>query len=317
MRVLSPSELPCTLHRGHVVTIGSFDGLHVAHQALLREMVARSRRMGIPSVVVTFRVPPKYFIRREPPRLLTTWEERLPLYRKLRVQEILLLDFDEALMDTPADVFLHQFLVQGLQARWVVIGFNHRFGRNREGGPEFLARYVEPFQFGLTLLPPLKVDGLVVSSSVIRKLVQEGAVDRAARLLGYFYTIHGRVYADRGLGQKTLVPTANIAPPPEKLLPASGVYAVFLRVGRTRYPAVANLGVSPTLQERQQPVLEVHVPHQQVNLVGRKVAVEFVARLRGEQRFPDVDSLRKQIQKDIEQALHLLKEVRGPSSVVQ
>ena len=309
MRILKPSDLPCSEHSGHVVTIGSFDGLHVAHQAILREMQALSRRLGVPSVVVTFRVPPKYFIRKEPPQLLTTWEERVPLYRRFRVQEVLLLDFDEALMDTPADVFLHQFLVQGLRARWVVIGFNHRFGRNREGGPEFLARYVEPFDFGLTLLPPLKVDGLVVSSSVIRKLLRRGEVARAARLLGYFYTVEGRVYADRGLGHRALVPTANLAVPPEKLLPAPGVYAVFLQVGRRRYPAVANLGVSPTVQERSRPVLEVHVPGHSLQLEGRRVRVAFVERLREEQRFPSLEALRKQIQEDTQRALAILQRV--------
>ncbi len=309
MRILKPSDLPCSEHPGHVVTIGSFDGLHVAHQAILREMQALSRRLGVPSVVVTFRVPPKYFIRKETPQLLTTWEERVPLYRRFRVQEVLLLDFDEALMDTPADVFLHQSLVQGLRARWVVIGFNHRFGRNREGGPEFLARYVEPFDFGLTLLPPLKVDGLVVSSSVIRKLLRRGEVARAARLLGYFYTVEGRVYADRGLGHRALVPTANLAVPPEKLLPAPGVYAVFLQVGRRRYPAVANLGVSPTVQERSRPVLEVHVPGHSLQLEGRRVRVAFVERLREEQRFPSLEALRKQIQEDTQRALAILQRV--------
>ncbi len=313
MRVLSLTDLPCADHPGHVVTIGSFDGIHVAHQAILRELRSLARRLGVPSAVVTFRVPPKYFIRKEPPALLTTWEERVPLYRRFGVHEVLLLDFDDALMDTPADVFLHRFLVQGLRARWVVIGFNHRFGRNREGGPEFLARYVEPFNFGLTLLPPLTVDGLVVSSSMIRKLLREGQVARAARLLGYFYTVRGRVYADRGLGARTLVPTANVRVPPEKLLPAPGVYAVFLRVGRQRYPAVANLGTSPTVQERSHPVLEVHVPGHHLPLVRRTVEVAFVERLRGERRFPDLRALREQIQRDIETALTLLAGVQDPA----
>ncbi len=312
MRVLRTADLPCRAHPGHVVTIGSFDGLHVAHQAILREMKALARRLGLPPVVVTFRIPPKYFIRKEPPELLTTWEERVPLYRRFGVQEVLLLDFDDALMDTPADVFLHQFLVQGLRTRWVVIGFNHRFGRNREGGPEFLARYVEPFNFGLTLLPPLQVDGLVVSSSVIRKLLRQGQVAQAARLLGYPYTVRGRVYADRGLGSEALVPTANVAVPPEKLLPAPGVYAVYLKVGRNRYPAVANLGTSPTVKERSQPVLEVHVPGQSLRLVRRLVEVAFVQRIRDEQRFPSLAALREQIQRDIEVALQTLARAKVP-----
>ncbi len=312
MRVLRLSDLPCADHAGHVVTIGSFDGLHIAHQAILREVQRVSRRLGIPSVVVTFRIPPKFLIRRQPPQLLTTWEERVPLYRRLRVREVLLLDFDEALRDTSAEAFLRRVIVEGLRARWVVIGFNHRFGRGREGGPEFLARRVEPFNFGLTVLPPLRVDGLVVSSSTIRDLLRQGRVAQARRLLGYAYRVRGRVYADRGLGRRVLVPTANVDVPPEKLLPAPGVYAVFLRVGRRPYPAVANLGVSPTVEERPRPVLEVHVPGEHLRLEGHAVEVVFVDRIRGERRFPTLQDLKEQIRRDVQEALERLQTVEVP-----
>lgn len=299
MKVYRTFAHPCR-HEGHITTVGGFDGVHKGHQRILQEMTRLKEELQLPTLVVTFEVPPKFRIENRPPELLTTVDEKLELLETAGVDEVVLLAFDDRIRNTPAAEFLEHYLLRELRSRWIVLGYNHRFGKGREGSPAFLAERVETLGFGLTLIPPWTHKGIPASSSNIRRLLKAGQVTDAAALLGRPYTVRGKVVRGRDLGKRLGFPTANLDVPPEKLLPADGVYAVRVRWQNHPYWGAANLGVAPTTGPNQPRRLEVHLlnfDHQ--SLYNETLEVEFLRFLRHEQRFESLDALKAQIQQDL------------------
>ncbi len=307
MKVFRDFRHPCH-HSGHITTVGGFDGVHIGHQRILQEMAHLKGALGVPTLVVTFEVPPKFIIEERTPNLLTTVNEKLALLEASGVDEVVLLEFNEALRNTTASEFLERILLEELRSQWIVLGFNHRFGKGREGTPAFLAERVETLGFGLTLIPPLKYKGIPASSSNIRRLLKEGKVEDAAALLGRPYAVSGTVVEGRKAGKLLGFPTANLQVPPEKLLPADGVYAVRVRWQGRSFWGAANLGTAPTFGPDHPRQLEVHIlnfNHQ--SLYGQEIEVEFLRFIRKEQRFESVEALRAQIERDLAAVRDLAK----------
>ena len=301
MKVYNTLSIPCS-HSGHIVTVGGFDGVHLGHQSILKEMVRISKVTRIPSLVITFLHPPKFMLEGiTPPELLTLPQEKEEILKKFDIDEVVVLKFDETLRETTARDFLEKELIQKIKARWFVLGFNHAFGKGREGTQEFLAKHLPDFGYGLTIVPPVVHNNIPASSSNIRKLLREGDLETASKLLGYPYTVTGEVVAGAGLGKGIGFPTINIDVHPFKVLPSNGVYAVEVFLRDVKYIGAANIGVAPTLQKRSELVLEVHLlnfDHKQT--YGEKVKVRFIRRIRPEIRFKSSDELRSQIFRDIE-----------------
>lgn len=298
------------------VTIGGFDGVHRGHQALIRHTVDAAHQAGLLAVVVTFQPAPAVFFRRRPPRYLTPLREKLPLLEALDVDVALVLSFDEQLARTPARVFVEALRRHlGMQALTVGAGF--ALGHQRQGTTERLQAWAAEMGYRFEVFPPVTEDGQRISASRIRALLDEGRVEEAARLLGRWYTLAGRVRAGEGRGSGVGFPTANILPPEDKWLPALGVYAGWaLWEGRDAWhPAVANFGRRPTFGELPTPLLEVHLLNFQGDLYERNLTFAFVRRLRGEKRFPSVEALRAQIDRDIQQAQEVLEHAGHPTRV--
>ncbi len=294
-----------------VIAIGTMDGIHRGHAAILKNAVkiARSRRME--PMALTFRFPPRHFFRPElRPFLLTTPEEKKMLSGELGVRRVVALDFNARLARMSARQFFDQVLVKKFKAGAVVAGYNFGFGRKREGTPDALAQMAGESGVALRIVPEVRLGNLPISSGRIRKLLAQGDVTHAARLLGHPYGVIGKVARGAGRGRTLGFPTANIQMDPEKILPP-GVFAARCSVlGNTarRYKAVCNVGSRPTFYRGKSAVsLEVHLLGFKGNLYGRKLRVEFVKRLRSERRFAGPVPLRRQLESDRKRALQVLK----------
>jgi riboflavin kinase / FMN adenylyltransferase len=282
-----------------VVTIGNFDGVHLGHRAILERVRQRARELAGEAVAVTFNPHPVKVLRPEVNLpLLTTQDQKLALLADSGLDAVVVLPFTREFAALPAREFVRQYFIERLRAREVVVGHDYCFGRGREGNIELLQHMGTIHGFTVQVVWAVQVQGAVVSSSLIRAMLRLGKVTEAGRLLGRSYGVTGRVVQGKGRGAKLLgVPTANILTPNE-LLPASGIYAVWVRHGEAILPGVANIGTCPTFNNTELS-LEVHLLEFSGDLYGELLGVQFVARLREEQRFPSLEALAAQIQADI------------------
>lgn len=297
---------------GSVVSVGVFDGVHLGHQEILRRNVAAARALGARPTVVTFRQHPKSVLLGRAPRTLTSLEHRLELFRRAGVEHTVALTFDDELRSIPAAEFAHRFLAGALRARRLVLGFDSKFGRGREGTPEFVAA----LGLAVDVVGQVVVGGRPVSSTAIREAVELGDLEGAAAMLGRPVAVYGAVVEGDRLGRQLGFPTANLDLHHE-LHPPTGVYAVRARVVRYGDAAetgptlagVANIGFRPTLAGRvpETPRIEVHLLDFAGDLYGRHVEVAFVARLREERRFDGLPALQAQIAADVDAARKILQ----------
>jgi len=294
-----PSVLPD--RRPSAVALGVFDGVHLGHRAILGAAVADARASATPALACTFEPHPMEILQPErAPLPITTLDERLTLIAECGVDEAVVLTFTQALAAVEPEAFVKDVLVDRLQARQVVVGYNHRFGRGARGDTALLRELGARHGFGVDVVPPLTVDGVPVSSTAIRAALGRGELDAAARMLGRPYTLPGNVVAGAGRGRTLGFPTANIAPD-RPVLVAPGVYACTIQVGAQQQRAVVNIGVRPTFGEATLAV-EAYVLDFSGDLYGQTVRLVFVSRVREERRFPTVDALRAQIADDVETA---------------
>ena len=285
-------------HRGAVVTIGNYDGVHRGHQHMLATVTGRARELGLPATVVTFEPTPREYFEGDaaPARLMRLREklEALPLYG---VDRVVVLRFDSRMQAMGADEFVERLLVRGLGARHVVVGHDFHYARRREGNIDTLRAAGERHGYAVEEVGRFLVDGERVSSSLVREALGRGDLARAGMLLGRPYRMAGRVRRGQQLGRRLGYPTANLALH-RKVVPLWGVFAVRVSgAGLVDHPAVASLGTRPTI-DGTEPLLEVHVFDFDGDLYGRYLDVDFVRRLRDERRFESLDALVEQMHVD-------------------
>lgn len=289
-----------------VVAIGTFDGVHLGHQHLLHAVAERARDLGATPVVLTFQPRPAEVLRPDlPPRYLTSLADRVRFLREAGAAKVVVVPFTRELSQTSAADFARA-LADRLHMRVLLGGPDLALGRGREGTPEVLSRLGQQLGFTVEVVPGLTVAGEDVRSSVIHRLLQEGNVEQARSLLGRPFAVSGPVVHGEGRGQTIGVPTANVAVSEGMTLPANGVYAVRAEVNGRRYGGAANLGIRPTF-DGQTRSLEVHLFDFSGDVYGQPMRVEFISRLRPEQRFASVGELVQQIQTDLRQARAILE----------
>ena len=271
-----------------IIALGFFDGVHLGHRRLLARARALADANGAAACAFTFdRSPGKG-------DLLTTLDDRVRLLRTLgRMDEVLVLPFDAALMRTPWDVFAERLRTER-GAVGLVCGWDYRFGANAAGTAELLATYCAEHGLLCEIVPPVELDGRVVSSSLLKTLVADGDMAQAARYYGHPHTLTGTVVTGRGLGHRLGFPTANLLPPPELLLPKNGVYAVRGTVNGTTRTGVCNVGRRPTVGGDRLTV-ETWLADYDGDLYGAALTVDFYACLRPERKFESLDALREEI----------------------
>jgi riboflavin kinase/FMN adenylyltransferase len=305
--------LPAQLQgKESVLTVGSFDGIHIGHQALIGQLVARARRQGRLAGLITFDPHPAAVLYPERPlHILTTAEEKVSLVASSGLDVIGILTFTPQLAITPPRTFVQRLCEQmGMRDLWV--GPDFALGRNREGDLDVLRRLGRELGFSVHDIPyvtggsqDVLHEGERVSSSHIRALLQEGRVAQAARLLGRHYGLSGQVMHGAQRGRNLGYPTANLGVRPERVIPADGVYATYVRLGSDWHPSVTNVGVRPSFDHGERSI-EAYILDYSGDLYGRDVAILFVARLRPELRFDGEQALIAQMDRDVQDARRVL-----------
>jgi riboflavin kinase/FMN adenylyltransferase len=290
---------------GGVVTIGTYDGIHLGHQALLGRLSEHAARLGEPTVLLTFEpMPREYLVPNDPPARLTSLRERVRVLSDTPLDYLWLLRFGGALRNLPGEAFA-QLLARELRPALVVVGHDFRFGRDGEGTAALLAAAGTRLGFDVDVLAPVMLDGERVSSRGVRAALERGDFERARRWLGRPWSMRGRVMPGKGLGRELGFPTANL-PLERRRAPVAGIFAVRVHgVGEATLPGVASLGTRPTVAGVEA-LLEAHLFDFSGDLYGREIEVEFVAKLRDEICFMTLDALTAQVRRDAVDARRIL-----------
>ncbi len=285
-----------------MVTPGTFDGVHLGHRTILKRLKERAAKSGGESVVLTFHPHPRIVLQGSDSnlRLLTTLEEKTDLLREVGIDHFIIHPFTNHFSRTSVVHYVRDMLVRQIGMKQLVIGYDHHFGRNREGNLENLLELAPLYDFEIEEIPAQEIDAVNVSSTKIRKALVAGDVALAHKYLGYPYPLSGVVVEGAQLGRELGFPTANLEiQHPLKMIPANGVYAVRVHLDSGTYRGMLNIGHRPTVSdERGKPTLEVHLLNFDGELYHRNIRLELLNRLRDEQRFDNTDQLRNQLKED-------------------
>lgn len=282
--------------QGAIVTLGNFDGVHIAHQAMIKAIVSQAQQAGVPSMVILFEPQPAEFFTNTPPARLSTLVEKCQVIESLGVDFVLCLSFDATLASMSAHEFVKTILVDKLKIKHILVGDDFRFGHQREGDYSLLSRLGEDFGFTTESMHSIMGDGLRVSSTGVREALKQGDFEAAARLLGRSYTMRGQVVHGDERGRLLGYPTANVEPG-RKVLPVLGVFAVKVHGLGSVYRGMANVGTRPTV-DGLKTLIEVNLFDFNDTLYDKNIEIEFCKKIRDEQRFPSVDALKAQLNLD-------------------
>lgn len=294
-------SVPDAARSSVALTIGNFDGVHLGHQAMLARLRAEAYSRGLVTCAMTFEPHPReFFAPDQAPTRLTSLREKLELLSQHGVEQMQVCRFDYGFAQTSAEEFIERILVRGLGARWILIGDDFRFGKRRAGDFVMLRQHAARLGYEVEAIASVVHAGERVSSTAVRNALAAGELEHAAQLLGRPYSISGRVVHGDGLGRKLGFPTANVQMKHNRP-PLFGIFAVELSgAGTAPLRGVASLGVRPTIKAGGKPVLEVHVFDWNASLYGRHVRVDFMHKLRDEEKYVDLDTLTRQIALDVE-----------------
>jgi riboflavin kinase / FMN adenylyltransferase len=288
------------------LAIGVFDGVHVGHQAVISTSAEHARTANGTPVVVTFDPHPEKILRPEKaPHLLTATPHKIALIRTLGVRHLLIIKFNKQFAATEPEDFVQQLIQHSKPLREICVGHEWSFGKNRRGNLELLTQLGVKFDFNVVGIPPLSVNDEIVSSTAIRRAVEAGDLEKAARMLGREYTILGTVVHGDDLGKKIGFPTANLSAHSEQF-PPNGVYFAEAKLDGVVYSGVVNLGYRPTVSSsKADRVLEIHLLDFKRDIYGEDLELRFVRYLRPEKKFENIDGLARQIEHDVQQAREL------------
>lgn len=294
--------------RNAVITIGTFDGVHAGHRFIIQQLEQAARDCEGETVIITFDPHPREVLLPKPGniRLLTTLPEKIALLERAGIDHLVVVPFTRSFSEMSARSYLEDFLVARFKPHTIIIGYDHRFGHNREGGLELLEAEQQQYDFKLIEIPQQVVHDLTVSSTKIRRNLQEGNIRLANELLCYTYFLTGQVIHGDKMGRQLGYPTANLHLNDErKLIPAEGIYAVQAQLGARIFPAVMSIGFRPTFNGTDLR-LEVHIFDFHEDIYDQELTVYFVDYIRSNLKFDNVDALIVQMNKDSEQAREIL-----------
>lgn len=306
--IFFPDENICDGH--YAATIGFFDGVHRGHRYLLEHLKKQAALRGLSSMAITFEQHPRHVAHPEwQPELLSMTDDKIRFIEESGIDLLVILRFDAHMASLSAHQFMMQVLRQQLHVSCLLTGYDNRFGHDRTEGFEDYCRYGRELGIEVTAGQPLSVSDSHVSSSRIRHLLKKGLIEEANACLGYPYFIRGMVVHGQQIGRTIGFPTANLQPHPHQLIPANGVYAVWVDVnGQQHMPGVMNIGTRPTFDGEGR-TIETNIIDGMGDFYDQPMRITILSRLRGEQHFPSAEALTQQIQKDKEQAKHILKKL--------
>ncbi len=292
-----------------ILTTGTFDGVHRGHQAIIKNLQYSVSRDNECVTIVTFEPHPQFVIKspqKNGLKLLTTIEEKILILEDLKIDRLIIVPFTEKFAQLSSQQFIENILVKKIGFKKIVIGYDHAFGKNRQGNYEILEQLRQKYGYSIVVLSAFSLDGVIVSSTKIRKLLLTGKVELASKYLGRNYRLKGKVIRGEGRGRTFNIPTANIEPVSrEKLIPKDGIYAAWARLGGQVYKAVLYIGTKPTFAFNRR-TIELHIFNFSGNLYGQTLEIEFKTRIRDDFHFEHVEQLIKQVEKDKEKTLEIL-----------
>lgn len=291
-----------------VVTSGTFDGVHFGHRKILRQVIDEAKRIQGQSVVLTYWPHPRFVLGKGSTdlKLLTTFEEKVKLMEETGIDYLVKIHFTREFSELTSREFINDILLRKIDTRKLIIGYDHRFGKNQEGSFQYIKENQEEFGFEVVEIAPQDIDDVTVSSTKIRNALLAGDVRTANEYLGRHYNLSGLVAKGDQLGRKLGYPTANIYVPEDyKLIPADGVYAVKVHLSGKTYGGMLNIGNRPTVMGKHR-TIEVNLFNFDKDIYGLKIEVDFVECLRGEQKFSGLDQLKEQLSVDKERAAEIL-----------
>jgi len=291
-----------------IVTIGTFDGVHLGHQAIFSKMKEEAARTGGETVVITFFPHPRLVLYQDSVDLkfINTREKKIERLEKVGIDHLVIIPFTKEFARNSSEQFITDYVVKYVHPAKIIIGYDHHFGKNREGNIQFLEKLKHKFGYEVEEVPPFYVEDAPVSSTRIRNLLHDGNVKEANRMLGYEYAITGKVVRGQRIGHKIGYPTANLEIPNEyKLITANGVYACRVLLGDRMLKGMGNIGVRPTIDHGDL-TIEVNIFDFDEDIYDEEITIQFVDRLRDEKKFEGLEALKAQLAKDkIESAARL------------
>lgn len=299
--------------RNGILTIGTFDGVHTGHQEIIRRINALAAGINGENIILTFHPHPRLVLQPNDTslKLLNTLEEKIALLSQYGVDNLILIPFSKEFSQLSAQAYVEDFLWKKIRPRKIVIGYDHRFGNNREGDINLMRRLAEKLRVEIVEIEAQTVDNISVSSTKIRNALLSGDLATANSLLGRYYSVTGKVVRGDQRGTKIGYPTANIhVRDPQKLIPASGVYAVRVVVDDELHGGMLNIGMRPTFNGQHE-TIEAHIFDFAQNVYGTQITVEFAGAIRKEVKFKSADELAAQLAKDKETSLEILSEYKN------
>ncbi len=294
-----------------ILTIGTFDGVHKGHQEIIKKVVEISKRESLRNLIITFYPHPRKVINPDSDiNLLTIQEEQIEILDQLGVENHLKINFTKSFSEITSYQFIKEYIVEKVGVKKIVIGHDHHFGKSREGNVEFLKSISTEFGFEVIEIPPFKEDDFFVSSSVIRKELQNGNIILSNKLLGRYYHFSGKVVNGDGRGKTLGYPTANIElDNQDKLLPMLGIYAVFILIDGIRFNGLLSIGKRPTFYNDGKIIPEVFIYDFQSDIYGKKVKIEIIEKIRGEEKFNSPEDLIKQMDLDKQNGIKIFNKL--------
>ena len=292
-----------------IVTIGTFDGVHLGHRVILKRMKEIAKKTKGKSVLLTFSPHPRHVLHKDNQdmKLITTLQEKQDLINQAGLDNLVIHEFTKKFSRIKPVNFVRDILVEQLNVHTLVIGYDHHFGRNREGSIQELTTLADLYDFNIEKIDPQYFEDVTVSSSKIRKLIEKGEMVKAKQYLGYEFMLNGKVIKGNSLGKTINFPTANIVVENKwKILPADGVYAVKIVLEAKEYKGMMNIGQKPTV-DGNGISLEVNIFDFNQDIYGKGIEIRFVKRIRDERKFEDLQALKKQLLIDKNKALQILK----------
>ena len=295
-----------------IVTIGTFDGVHLGHQAVFKQMVDKARQIGGETVVITFFPHPRIVISPNDNRLrlITSQEDKIEHLRRSNIDNLIIINFTKEFSHTSSEDFIKDYVVRYIQPAILVIGYDHHFGSNRSGDFDTLSKLGMEFHFAVEKIKEQDIEDITISSTKIRSALQQGDIKLANKLLGYSYSTSGIVTHGDSIGRTLGFPTANISIKPEyQLIEKTGVYATIAKVDGKDYPSMTYIGRRPTISNGLPTSTETYIMDFDGDLYGKEIRVTFVDRVRDEMTFDNLERLKSQIQEDKANIIRILSNI--------
>ena len=290
-----------------ILTIGTFDGVHIGHNKILKRLIQDSKKNNLSSLVMTFFPHPRMILNKSHDiKMIDTISEKINLLEKTGLDNLIIHPFDNNFSKIRAKEFVEEILVKKLKIKEIIIGYDHKFGKDREASVEDLKKFGKDYMFTVKEIPAQEIDSIAISSTKIRDAILNGEIEKCNKFLGRNFILTGKVVYGDGLGKKIDFPTANIEiKETYKIIPKNGVYLVKTKINSNTYFGMMNIGIRPTVGGRNKS-LEIHFFNFKDNIYGKNVSIEIIKKIRDEEKFSSIDQLKIQLKKDEQFCLKLI-----------